>query len=82
MEAFVRTEGLDLYTAAPHVWEAAHTPLRTVLVMADHAAYHGGELGILRQVMGLWAPDRVDHFTVEAVVSQNAVPPADLADDE
>ena len=82
VEAFVRTEGLDLYTAAPHVWEAAHTPLRTVLVMADHAAYHGGELGILRQVMGLWAPDRVDHFTVEAVVSQNAVPPADLADDE
>ena len=50
--------------------------------MADHAAYHGGELGILRQVMGLWAPDRVDHFIVEVVVSQNAVPPADLADDE
>ena len=72
VEAFVRDEGLDLYTAAAHVWEAAHTPLRTVLVMADHAAYHGGEIGILRQVMGLWTPDRIDHFTVDASVTQNA----------
>ncbi len=71
VERFVRDEGLDLYTAAPHVWESTHTPLHTVLVMADHASYHGGELGILRQVMGLWAPERVDHFTVEASVTQN-----------
>ena len=74
VETFVRDEGLDLYTAASHVWEAAHTPLRTVLVMADHAAYHGGEIGILRQVMGLWTPDRIDHFTVAASVTQNTPP--------
>ena len=74
VETFVRDTGLDLYTAASHVWEAAHTPLRTVLVMADHAAYHGGELGILRQVMGLWTPDRIDHFTVDATVTQNVQP--------
>jgi DinB superfamily len=71
VEAFVRDAGLDLFAAAAHVWEPHHTPLHTVLVMADHAAYHGGELGILRQVMGLWAPDRVDHFTVSASVTQN-----------
>ncbi len=75
VEAFVRDEGLDLYSAASHVWEAAHTPLRTVLVMVDHAAYHGGEIGILRQVMGLWTPERVDHFTIDAAVSQNAPSP-------
>ena len=71
VEAFVRDADLDLYTASTYVWEPAHTPLRTVLVMADHAAYHGGELGILRQVMGLWAPQRVDHFTLAASITQN-----------
>ena len=36
----------------------AHAPdyniLREILVVADHNAYHIGEFGILRQVMGLW----------------------------
>jgi hypothetical protein len=42
--------------------------------MADHAAYHGGEMGILRQVMGLWSPERLDNFTIAAAVNQNADP--------
>lgn len=71
VEAFIVDEALDIYTAAPHAWEAHHSPLHTLLVMADHAAYHGGEIGILRQVMGLWAPQRVDHFTVGAAKTQN-----------
>jgi DinB superfamily len=77
IEAFVMNEGLDIYTAAPHVWEPHHTPVHTLLVMADHASYHGGEMGILRQVMGLWAPERQDHFTIAASVTQNAVPSQD-----
>jgi hypothetical protein len=32
------------------------TILREVLVVADHTAYHVGEFGILRQVMGTWPP--------------------------
>ncbi len=75
VEAFVRDADTDLWTAAPQAWEGAHTPLRTVLVMIDHNAYHGGELGILRQVMGLWTPDRVDTFTLHAEVTQNAPSP-------
>lgn len=71
VEAFVRDESIDLWTAAAHAWEPGHHPLRTVMVMIDHNAYHGGEMGILRQVMGLWAPERIDHFTVEATVTQN-----------
>ena len=71
IETFIMDEGLDIYTAAPHAWEPHHSPLHTLLVIADHAAYHGGEIGILRQVMGLWAPQRVDHFTVGASVTQN-----------
>jgi hypothetical protein len=31
-----------------------YTILREIMVAADHNAYHIGELGILRQVMGLW----------------------------
>jgi hypothetical protein len=71
VEAFIADADLDIYAAAPHAWEPHHSPVHTLLVMADHAAYHGGEIGILRQVMGLWAPTRVDHFTVGAAVTQN-----------
>lgn len=71
VEAFVRDAGTDLFLAAPQAWEPTHTPLRTVLVMADHAAYHGGEIGILRQVLGLWGTTRVDSFTEHAAVTQN-----------
>jgi DinB superfamily len=72
--SFIMNEALDIYTVAPHAWEPHHTPVHTLLVMADHAAYHGGEFGILRQVMGLWAPERLDHFTIAAAVTQNADP--------
>ena len=71
VEAFLRVDGLDLWTAADHAWEPAHTALRTVMVMIDHNAYHGGELAILRQVMGLWPSDRTDTFTIDAIQAQN-----------
>jgi hypothetical protein len=71
VEAFVQNEAVDLWTPAPQAWEPAHTPLRTVMVMIDHNAYHGGEMGILRQVMGLWPDTRVDTFTVAAIETQN-----------
>jgi hypothetical protein len=35
-----------------------HTILREVRLVADHNAYHIGELAILRQVMGTWPPGR------------------------
>jgi hypothetical protein len=71
VEAFVQDDEVDLWTPAPQAWEPAHTPLRTVMVMIDHNAYHGGEMGILRQVTGLWPDSRVDTFTVAAVETQN-----------
>jgi uncharacterized damage-inducible protein DinB len=68
---FVLDEDRDLWVAAPQAWEQTHSPLRTVLVMIDHNAYHGGEIGVLRQVMGLWSTARVDTFTINAEHSQN-----------
>lgn len=43
----------DFYAPIPHGWDG-HNILREILVVADHNAYHLGELGILRQTMNLW----------------------------
>ena len=43
----------DLFTQIPG-GEAGHTLLREAVLVADHNAYHIGEFGILRQVMGTW----------------------------
>ncbi len=50
----VRDPSTDLHAPIPHGYNG-HTILREVLVVADHNAYHIGELGILRQIMGAWA---------------------------
>lgn len=49
----IQDPATDLYTQIPHGW-TGHNVLREILIVADHNAYHLGELGILRQVMGLW----------------------------
>ena len=46
----------DLLAAMPHT--PGHTVMREVRIVADHNAYHIGELAILRQVMGSWPADR------------------------
>jgi len=43
----------DFYTPIPHGWDG-HNILREILVVADHNAYHLGELAIFRQIMELW----------------------------
>ncbi len=48
----VADEGTDLFGAVPS--NSGHTILREALLVADHNAYHIGELGILRQVAEAW----------------------------
>ncbi|MCI0710554.1 MAG: DinB family protein [Chloroflexi bacterium] len=50
----VQDPATDLYAPIPHGWSKDHNVVREVLVAAGHNAYHTGELGILRQLMGLW----------------------------
>ena len=50
--AIVADAGTDLFGPVPSNGE--HTVLREALIVADHTAYHVGELGILRQVAGAW----------------------------
>jgi hypothetical protein len=52
--AIVADDGTDLFGTVPSNPE--HTVLREVLIVADHNAYHVGELGILRQVEQAWGP--------------------------
>jgi hypothetical protein len=54
--AIVENRDTDLY--APIPWGGDHTILREILIIADHNAYHVGELAIMRQVMGTWPAER------------------------
>lgn len=56
LRQMVEDPNTDLYSDLPHA--AGYNILREILLVADHNAYHIGELAILRQVMGLWPPGR------------------------
>ena len=43
---------VDLTTKIPH--GTGQTYLRELLLVADHAAYHVGELVVLRRLLGIW----------------------------
>jgi hypothetical protein len=45
---------VDLLSPIP--WSEGKTYLRTLLVAADHAAYHAGQLVLVRRALGAWPP--------------------------
>ena len=56
LDALVRlAETADLLAELP--WAPGYTPLRELLLAADHTAYHLGEVVALRRRLGLWPPD-------------------------
>jgi hypothetical protein len=52
LQSIVRDQNVDLYAPLPHAPD--YTICREILTVADHNAYHIGELAILRQVMNIW----------------------------
>jgi len=52
----VEDPAIDLTASVPS--NPDHTVLREILIVADHNAYHVGELAILRQVDGTWGARR------------------------
>jgi hypothetical protein len=56
LEEIVADPDTDLYATMPQ--GSKYTILREILTVADHTAYHTGEFGILRQVMGTWPDSR------------------------
>ena len=52
MQALVKNPKTDLY--APLPWGEGQTVLREALLVADHNAYHLGQLVTLRRLLGAW----------------------------
>ena len=52
LEALVRNPKTDLYAKIP--WGDGQTILREALLVADHNAYHLGELLAVRRLLGAW----------------------------
>lgn len=52
--AFTNDETRDLTAKIPH--GTGQTYLRTVIVAVDHAAYHVGQIVLLRRLLGAWPP--------------------------
>ena len=50
----VTDETLDLYDTVPSSDE--HTYLREAMLVADHTAYHVGQIVTVRRQLGLWPP--------------------------
>ncbi len=53
-EQLLLKPGVDLYR--PFLWGDGQNLLRETLLIADHNAYHLGELVVLRRVLGIWKP--------------------------
>lgn len=56
VEEIARDPHTDLAATIPH--GTGQIILREILLVADHNAYHLGEVAILRQVMGTWPAGR------------------------
>ena len=54
--AIIQDAQVDLFAELAHA--PGYTILREIHVVADHNAYHIGELAILRQVMNAWPENR------------------------
>ena len=52
MKALVEDRSLDLFEPFPH--GSGQTLLREALILADHNAYHLGQLVVLRRLLGAW----------------------------
>ena len=55
MQALVRNPKTDLFARIP--WGDGQTILREALLVADHNAYHLGQLVLLRRLLGAWKED-------------------------
>jgi uncharacterized damage-inducible protein DinB len=55
LQELAEDDSLDLFARIPH--GSGQTYLREILLVADHNAYHVGQLILVRRGLGIW-PDR------------------------
>jgi hypothetical protein len=53
MQALVRDPAIDLFARVPQ--GTGQTYLREALLVADHTAYHVGQIVLVRRQLGIWA---------------------------
>ena len=52
LRALVLDPGFDLFATVP--WGSGQTNLREVVLVADHTAYHVGQIVLVRRILGAW----------------------------
>ena len=62
MQDLVADPDTDLFAAIPH--GEGQTILREALLVADHNAYHVGQLVAVRRLLGIWPPPSLN-FSIE-----------------
>jgi uncharacterized damage-inducible protein DinB len=53
LQALANDRSVDLLTTIPH--GEGQTYLREILLAADHASYHAGQLIVVRRLLGIWS---------------------------
>ena len=53
LQHFVQDTGVDLFARVP-AGEPSHTVLRSILIVADHNAYHLGQVVAVCRALGIW----------------------------
>lgn len=54
LKLMAEDESLDLFARIPH--GTGQTYLRELLLVADHNAYHVGQIVLVRRLLGIWSP--------------------------
>lgn len=54
LQSLAADQSIDLAATIPH--GSGQTYLRELLLVADHTAYHVGQLVLVRQLLGIWKP--------------------------
>jgi hypothetical protein len=52
LQALAANRTIDLFAQIPH--GSGQTYLREILLVADHAAYHIGQIVLVRRMLGIW----------------------------
>jgi uncharacterized damage-inducible protein DinB len=53
LQALANDRSVDLLATIPH--GEGQTYLREILLAADHASYHAGQLIVVRRLLGIWS---------------------------
>lgn len=57
MQDLINDPATDVLASIPYHRPGTYTALQQVLILADHNAYHIGQIVTVRQLLGIWPPE-------------------------